>query len=113
MHSVANGKPCFFGMRCPIGVDATSGLVHSVASTAANAHELNTAADRLHGDERFIYGDAGGIGIVNLTISRTAKLGSELPSRPRPTPSASRDTREPLPAQANHWMVRERMPDPA
>jgi IS5 family transposase len=64
MHSVAKGKPAFFGMRCPIGVEATSGLVHSVASTAANAHELNTAADRLHGDERFIYGDAGGIGIV-------------------------------------------------
>jgi IS5 family transposase len=25
-------------------------------------HELNTAADRLHGDERLVYGDAGHIG---------------------------------------------------
>ena len=63
MHSVAKGNQWFFGMRCHIGVDAASGLVHSVVSTAANVHELNTAADRLHGEDRLIYGDAGHIGI--------------------------------------------------
>lgn len=63
MHSVAKGNQWFFGMRCHIGVDAASGLVHSVVSTAANVHELNTAADRIHGEERVIYGDAGHIGI--------------------------------------------------
>ncbi|NQV09820.1 MAG: IS5 family transposase [Cyanobacteria bacterium] len=63
MHSVAKGNQWFFGMRCHIGVDATSGLVHSVVSTAANVHELNTAADCIHGEERVIYGDAGHIGI--------------------------------------------------
>jgi IS5 family transposase len=70
MHSVARGKPCFhccaegfaYEMRCPIGVDAASGLVHSVESTAANVHELNSAAERLHGDERLIDGDAIQIG---------------------------------------------------
>ncbi len=35
MHSVAKGNQWFFGMRCHIGVDAASGLVHSVVSTAA------------------------------------------------------------------------------
>ena len=53
MHSVAKGKQwfhCFaesfaFEMRCHIGVDASSGLVHSVVYTAANVHELNTAMD--------------------------------------------------------------------
>jgi IS5 family transposase len=63
MHSVAKGNQWFFGMRCHIGVDAASGLVHSVVSTAANVHELNTAADRVHGEERVIYGDSGHIGI--------------------------------------------------
>jgi len=63
MHSVAKGNQWFFRMRCNIGVDAASDLVHSVVSTAANVHELNTAADRLHGEERLIYGDAGHIGI--------------------------------------------------
>jgi transposase, IS5 family len=68
MHSVAKGKQwfhCFaegfaYGMRCHICVDAASGLVHSVVSTAANVHELNTAAERLHGDESLIYGVASG-----------------------------------------------------
>ena len=63
MHSVAKGNQWFFGMRCHIGVDADSGLVYSVVSTAAKVHELNTAAERVHGEERVIYGDSGHIGI--------------------------------------------------
>lgn len=54
MHSVAKGNQWFFGMRCHSGVDVDSGLVHSVVSTAANVHELNTAAERVHGRERVI-----------------------------------------------------------
>lgn len=50
-------------MRCHIGVDVASGLVHSVVSTAAHVHKLNTSAERLHGDESLIYGDAGHVGI--------------------------------------------------
>jgi IS5 family transposase len=63
MHLVAKGNHWFFGMRCQIGVDESSGLVHSVVSTTANVHELNTAANRVHGEEHVIYGDAGHIGI--------------------------------------------------
>ena len=63
MHSVAKGNQWFFGMRCHIGVDADSDLVHSVVSPAANVHELNTAAERVHGGERVIYDDSGHIGI--------------------------------------------------
>jgi IS5 family transposase len=70
MEEMLIDTPCFrrlaegfaYGMRCHIGVDAASGLVHSVESTAVNVHELNTAAERIHGDERLIYGDAGHIG---------------------------------------------------
>jgi transposase, IS5 family len=36
MHSVAKAKQWFYGNRCHIGVDAASGLFHSVVSTAAN-----------------------------------------------------------------------------
>ena len=50
-------------MRCTIGVDAASGLVHSGVSTAANGHELNTAAERLHGEEKVVSGDSGHLGI--------------------------------------------------
>jgi IS5 family transposase len=68
MHSVAKGKQWFFGMRCHIGVDAASGLDHAVVSTAANVHELNMAADRVHGEERVIYGDSGHIGIEKREV---------------------------------------------
>jgi IS5 family transposase len=37
--------------------------MHSVVSTAANVHELNTAAERLHGEEKVVYGDSGHLGI--------------------------------------------------
>lgn len=73
MHSVAKGNQWFFGMRCHIGVDAASGLVHSVVSTAANVHELNTAADRLHGEERVIYGDSGHIGMEKREAFKTCE----------------------------------------
>ena len=63
MHSVAKGNQWLFLMPCHIGVDAASCLVHSVVSTAANVHELKTAADRLHGKEKVVYGDSGHISI--------------------------------------------------
>jgi IS5 family transposase len=63
MHSVAKGDQWFFGMRCHIGVGAASGLVHSVVSTAANVHECNSAAERLHGEEKVAYGDSCHLGI--------------------------------------------------
>ncbi len=52
MYSVAEGNQWYFGMRCHIGVDEASGLVHSVVSTAANLHELNITAERLHGEQK-------------------------------------------------------------
>ena len=63
MHSVAKGNHWYFGMGCHIGVDANSALVHSAVSTVANVHQLNMAVDRVHGEERVIYGDSGHIGI--------------------------------------------------
>jgi IS5 family transposase len=82
MHSVAKGNQWFFGMRCHIGVDAASGLVHSVVSTAANVHELNTAADRIHGEERVIYGDAGNIGIEKREAFKDCEAEMRIAMKP-------------------------------
>ena len=46
-------------MKAHIGVDAQSGLVHTVAGTAANVNDLNMAGQLLHGDEQVAFGDAG------------------------------------------------------
>jgi IS5 family transposase len=50
-------------MKAHIGVDAQSGLVHTVAGTPANVNDLNMAGALLHGDEQAAFGDAGYQGV--------------------------------------------------
>lgn len=63
MHQVRKGNEWYFGMRAHIGVDAESGLVHTVIGTAANVSEVTQAAALLHGEEDVVFGDAGYRGI--------------------------------------------------
>ncbi len=46
-------------MKAHIGVDAKSGLTHSLVTTAANEHDLNQLGNLLHGEEQFVSADAG------------------------------------------------------
>ena len=46
-------------MKAHIGVDAHSGLVHTVKGTAANVNDVVEANGLLHGDETNVFGDAG------------------------------------------------------
>jgi IS5 family transposase len=50
-------------MKVHLGVDKDSGLIHSVATTAANVHDLTPSAELLHGEEEVVYADAGYQGI--------------------------------------------------
>ena len=59
MHQTKKGNEWHFGMKAHIGVDAKSGLTHTLVTTAANEHDLNQLKNLLHGDEEFISGDAG------------------------------------------------------
>ena len=43
MHQTKKGNQWHFGMKAHIGVDADSGLVHTVTTTAANAHDITQA----------------------------------------------------------------------
>ena len=38
-------------MKAHIGVDAKSGLTHSLVTTAANEHDLNQVGKLLHGEK--------------------------------------------------------------
>ena len=51
------------GMKAHIGVDACSGLVHTVVGTAANVSDINVAGALLHGEEQAAFGDAGYQGV--------------------------------------------------
>jgi IS5 family transposase len=66
MHQTKKGNQWYYGMKVHIGVDAASGLIHSVETTAANVHDLTPAAKLLHGEETVVYADAGYQGIAKL-----------------------------------------------
>ena len=61
-HSVKKGNQWYFGYKEHIGVDADSGLVHTVETTSANVHDSNMVAELLQGTEEEIYGDSGYLG---------------------------------------------------
>jgi IS5 family transposase len=63
MHSTQKGNQWFFGMKAHIGVDADSGLVHTVRGTAAHVNDVTEGNSLLHGQETQGFGDAGYQGI--------------------------------------------------
>ena len=59
MHQTKKGNQWYFGMKAHIGVDAESGLVHTVQGTAANVSDVVQANGLLHGQEEVVFADAG------------------------------------------------------
>jgi len=59
MHQTKKGNEWHFGMKAHIGVDADSGLVHTVSTTPANEADVEQVADLLHGKEESVWADAG------------------------------------------------------
>ena len=59
MHQTRKGNEWYFGMKMPIGVDETFGVIHSMETTAANAHDITRTEHLLHGEEKTCWGDAG------------------------------------------------------
>ena len=63
MHQTKKGNQWYFGMKAHAGVDAGTGLVHSVSVTAANVHDLDEITHLVRGDDRVVYADAGYQGV--------------------------------------------------
>jgi IS5 family transposase len=63
MHQTKKGNQWCFGMKAHIGVDAESGLVHTVIGSAANVNDVTQAGALLHGQETVAFGDAGYRGV--------------------------------------------------
>jgi len=80
MHQTKKGNQWHFGMKAHIGVDADSGLVHTVTTTAANESDVEQIADLLHGKERQVWADSGYRG-AKSRVDR-AKLQWHIAARP-------------------------------
>ncbi|WP_410174019.1 IS5 family transposase, partial [Microbulbifer thermotolerans] len=65
MQQTKKGKPWHFGMKMHIGVDDVLGIINSVDTTAANAHDITATERVLHGEEKRVWGDAGYTGAKN------------------------------------------------
>ena len=74
MHQTKKGNEWHFGMKVHIGVDSDTGLVHSLSTTAANAHDVTEAHNLLHGGETVVWCDAGYQGVHK----REENLGCEV-----------------------------------
>jgi transposase, IS5 family len=59
MSSTKKGNDWFFGMKAHVGVDAQSGVVHSLETTTAKVHDSQVWNDLLHGEETSVWADRG------------------------------------------------------
>ena len=82
MHQSKKGNQWHFGMKAHIGVDAHSGLVHTVIVTAGNVSDISQAQALLHGEEVAAFGDAGYQGIEKRPESAEANVTWHVAEKP-------------------------------
>jgi len=73
-HSTQKGNQWYFGMKAHIGVDAESGSIHSLETTAANEHDITQAGNLLHGEEEDAFGDSGNRGVEKREEQKESKV---------------------------------------
>ena len=82
MHQTKKGNQWYFGMKAHIGVDADSGLVHTVVGTAANVNDVTQAHALVHGEERDVFSDAGYQGVEKREDTKDIKTTWHVAMRP-------------------------------
>ncbi|RMR32319.1 Mobile element protein, partial [Pseudomonas syringae pv. coriandricola] len=82
MHQTKKGNQYFFGMKAHIGVDAESGLVHSLVGTAANVADVTQVDQLLRGEETYVSGDAGYTGVDKRAEHQDRQMIWSIAARP-------------------------------
>ncbi len=82
MHQTKKGNQWHFGMKAHIGVDADSGLVHTVVGTAANVNDVTQAHALVHGEETDVFADAGYQGVDKRTETQDIDVHWHVAMRP-------------------------------
>ena len=82
MRQVKKGNQYHFGMKLHIGVDARTGVVHSLSTTSANVHDVTEAHRLLHGEEKQVWGDAGYIGVQKRPENRELAVEWQVAMKP-------------------------------
>jgi IS5 family transposase len=89
MSSTKKGGDWYFGMKAHIGVDATSGVTHSLETSTAKVHDSQIWDRLLHGKETSVWADKGYVSAEREAaftaagkvwgVMRKAPKGGELP----------------------------------
>jgi IS5 family transposase len=82
MYQTKKGNQRHFGMKAHIGVDADSGLTHTLITTPANTADVNIAHQLLHGKETVAFGDAGYLGVDKRAEQKSVKARWHMAMRP-------------------------------
>lgn len=82
MHQTKKGNQWHFGMKAHIGVDADSGLVHTVVGTAANVNDVTQAGALVHGEESDVFADAGYQGVAKREETQGIEVEWHVAMRP-------------------------------
>ena len=82
MHQTKKGNQWHFGMKAHIGVDADSGLVHTVVGTAANVNNVTQAHALVHGAETDVFADAGYQGVGKRDETQEINVNWHVAMRP-------------------------------
>ena len=93
MHQIRKGNEWRFGMKCHVGVNAGSGLVHTVTVTSANKHDITETANLIREDDEVVYGDSGYLGVQKRSEIQQnehfSKVDFRINRRPKSLPKVS------------------------
>lgn len=95
MHQIRKGNEWRFGMKCHVGVDAGSGLVHTITVTSANKHDITETVNLIREDDEVVYGDSGYLGVQKRSEIQQnehfSKVDFRINRRPKSLPKVRSD----------------------
>jgi IS5 family transposase len=83
MSSTKKGNDWYFGMKAHVGVDAHSGIVHSLETTTAKVHDSQVWDDLLHGAETSVWADKAYVSGAGGGVSGPGKFWGVMRKAPK------------------------------
>lgn len=109
MSSTKKGNQWYFGMKAHIGVDAQSGVIHSIETTPAKTNDRVPFRKLLHREEKALFGDKGYFKIADKREARAAGVLWAISDRATPKRKLSSSQRK---RNKKHSSVRAKVEHP-
>ncbi len=106
MSQTKKGNQWYLGMKAHIGVDAKSGLVHTVKTTTAKVHDARLTDDLIRQDDAVIFGDKGYVSDKRKRAARTNGILWAVKDKRKPKRSLSSSQKK---RNKKHGVVRAKV----